>query len=170
MKMYQITLHSVVDVITNSSTTIYTYSEGSVKPAKELINEFFKMVGVNKTVDDVFYIGAIEDAGRMSEIISEKIADKSISEEYINHPEMVAYSKLEGWPEREKFISEIFKDYVMDKREYPKWLSDNIWLGWSEMEPESMIHIIPKDEKYKELAEKLVKFLYSTQNEAVSDT
>ena len=33
-------VHSYVDVITNSSTTIYSYYDGCIEPAKEMINAF----------------------------------------------------------------------------------------------------------------------------------
>ena len=51
----KINIHSVVDVITNSSTTIYTYSEASsVDRAKELMQELMKVFGVTGDVDDYF--------------------------------------------------------------------------------------------------------------------
>lgn len=55
METIKIKLHSVVDVITNSSTVIYTYQNGSIEPAKELINEMIKLAGIEgKTADDLF--------------------------------------------------------------------------------------------------------------------
>ena len=51
----KINLHSVIDLITNSSTEIYTYSEGSVAACKEMINEFLKVMNIyDKTCDDLF--------------------------------------------------------------------------------------------------------------------
>jgi hypothetical protein len=53
----RINIHSVVDVITNSSTTIYTYSdEGSVTSAKEVLAKLMKVLGVEGSVDDYFEI------------------------------------------------------------------------------------------------------------------
>ena len=46
--------HSVIDLITNSSTEMFIDFSGSIEPLKELINEFFKASGVDKTCDDVF--------------------------------------------------------------------------------------------------------------------
>jgi len=52
--MIKIKLHSLIDLITNSSTEIYTYSSASIEACKNMVDEFFKMTGVNKTCDDVF--------------------------------------------------------------------------------------------------------------------
>jgi hypothetical protein len=60
--MIKIFFHSVVDLITNSSTTIFTYSEGALGSVKDLINEMLKVFGVtDKTADDLFYLGVFSD-------------------------------------------------------------------------------------------------------------
>ena len=52
-----IPVHSVIDVITNSSTEIFTDFSNSVEPCKELINEMLKTFGVEDlTSDDIFDI------------------------------------------------------------------------------------------------------------------
>ena len=53
---FRVNTHSVIDLITNSSTEMFMNMESSVEPLKELINEFFRVSGVNKTCDDVFKI------------------------------------------------------------------------------------------------------------------
>jgi hypothetical protein len=55
--MIKIKIHSVVDVITNSSTVIYTYQDGSEKPVRELIEEIFKLSNITENIDDVFEFG-----------------------------------------------------------------------------------------------------------------
>jgi hypothetical protein len=57
MNLIKIKFHSVVDVITNSSTVIYTYQD-SVIQAKELVQELLELTG--KTYlkpDNIFYYG-----------------------------------------------------------------------------------------------------------------
>lgn len=50
-------LHSVVDVITNSSSVTFVFSDNdSVVKTKEFISEIFKAVGINADVDDYFDI------------------------------------------------------------------------------------------------------------------
>ena len=52
-----IPIHSVVDVITNSSSVIYTEATAnSVTTMKEIINDILKMAESPKTVDDLFDI------------------------------------------------------------------------------------------------------------------
>ena len=60
MKM-KINLHSIIDLITNSSTEIYTYSENSLSACKEMINEFFRVTGIDKTCDDIFELSIEAD-------------------------------------------------------------------------------------------------------------
>jgi len=50
----KINVHSVIDLITNSSTELFMDFSGSIKPLKELINEIFIIGGIDKTCDDVF--------------------------------------------------------------------------------------------------------------------
>jgi hypothetical protein len=50
----EIALHSIIDLITNSSTEIFTDFAGSLEPCKEMINEMFKSCGIEKTCDEVF--------------------------------------------------------------------------------------------------------------------
>jgi len=55
MRQIFIPMHSVVDVITNSSTVIYVSAHGSsVKLMKEFINTLLKATGSDKTSDDLF--------------------------------------------------------------------------------------------------------------------
>lgn len=54
-------IHSFVDVITNSSTVIYTYQDKCVPAAKELIGEVLKMLNESKTVDDLFSIEIVTE-------------------------------------------------------------------------------------------------------------
>lgn len=55
MKQIRIQLHSFVDVITNSSTVIYCQcNDKAVDSTKEMINEFLKVAGSDKTADDLF--------------------------------------------------------------------------------------------------------------------
>jgi len=54
--MFKLNVHSIVNVITNSSTVIYTY-QNSTKEAKELLQEILNLMGEDKKVDDLFNIG-----------------------------------------------------------------------------------------------------------------
>ena len=53
--VYKLKIHSFVDLITNSSTTIFTNSHKSLNAVKELIDESLKLFGIDKKFDDLFY-------------------------------------------------------------------------------------------------------------------
>jgi len=61
MKTFKLSVHSVIDLITNSSTEIFVDFSNSIKPVKELVNEFLKVQESDKTCDDIFDI-RIENA------------------------------------------------------------------------------------------------------------
>jgi len=50
-------IHSVVDLITNSSTEIFINSEDSIPAFKELMNEIIKSFNLELKLDDMFYYG-----------------------------------------------------------------------------------------------------------------
>ena len=51
----QIKIHSIVDVITNSSTVIYTQAnESTIEGVKEIANTLLKIGNANLTADDLF--------------------------------------------------------------------------------------------------------------------
>ena len=53
-------LHSMVDIITNSSSTTYVFSDGdSIVKMKEFINEVIKITGAEGNVEDYFDIGLV---------------------------------------------------------------------------------------------------------------
>ena len=56
MKTLKFKIHSFIDLITNSSTEIFADYSNSVEPLKEMINEMFKICGIEKTCDDVLVI------------------------------------------------------------------------------------------------------------------
>lgn len=65
--MIKLNFHSCVDVITNSSTVIFTYSDGSDTVAKEMINELLKLMNSDLTADDMFYFGVFCDDEKYTE-------------------------------------------------------------------------------------------------------
>jgi hypothetical protein len=60
MKRSVIPFHSVVDVITNSSTVIYTQaSVAAATVAKDIINELLTIIGSDKKAEDLFDIEVV---------------------------------------------------------------------------------------------------------------
>ena len=62
MQKLIIKVHSIVDVITNSSTVIYTQAdEGTIKSVKELINALLAIGKSELTADDLFEFSLEKD-------------------------------------------------------------------------------------------------------------
>jgi len=65
--MIKIALHSVVSLITNSSTEFYTDFSDSLEPCKDMINEMFRSCGIDKKCDDVFDLSFVTRRGDLLE-------------------------------------------------------------------------------------------------------
>lgn len=85
MKKLKLNVHSFVDIITNSSTEIYTYATNE-ENAYKLINEILKIAGSEKKAEDLFNVSIVpkdwdtiidyaEDDGFEDEIINNEFND-----------------------------------------------------------------------------------------------
>ena len=60
MDKFIIRPHSIVDIITNSSTVIYTgVTDNAVEAVKGIINDVLQSVGSDKTADDLYDIDVV---------------------------------------------------------------------------------------------------------------
>lgn len=118
MNSLTIKAHSIVDVITNSSTVIYTQAkEGSIETVKEIINSLLKLGGSDKTADDLFNI----------EITSEQLIDEqkdrlAYDDDDISMLEKYAGRELE-WndPDRKRLLDELWNKINSGEIEEPSW-------------------------------------------------
>lgn len=136
MMIFKIKLHSVVDLITNSSTVIFTYSEGSLQAVKDLVNEMLKVFERKETFDDIFYAQILPDE----------------------------YSEYNELPEN---YGDLEIQYIKGEIEKQDWMVNAEGCGY--YSGDTSLHLIPKDEKYSQLANKLLQYLYSTDHEATRD-
>lgn len=146
MKPIKIKFHSSVDLITNSSTTIFTYSDGSITALKELINEMLKTFNLSYSFDDLFY------------------ADTFLAEEY-------EYYEDSNFPEDQdnrKYLDELKTKILKGEIEKPEWMVklENTPDKYSYHRRSTTLEIMPKDEKYEALAKQLYQYLYSTNHDA----
>jgi hypothetical protein len=153
--MEQIKLHSITDLITNSSTTIYTFSDDSIEPCKELINEVLSLMGEDKTCDDIFELSIIKDTDQLEDRIDCELED------LLDEEEFKALKIPEDYNKRNKRIHQIVEEIQSGKRETPDWYEEIS----EDIEGDTNLNIVVKDEKYGKLAELVIKFLYSTQAE-----
>jgi NifB/MoaA-like Fe-S oxidoreductase len=76
-----INLHSFVDVITNSSTVIYTgVQENAIEAMKGIINEILRAAESHKTADDLFEISVISRAEIEKELLGREDIEKRSAE------------------------------------------------------------------------------------------
>jgi hypothetical protein len=154
--MLKIKLHSVTDLITNSSTVIFTYSEGTVKPFKEMINEIIKVFGSTLTCDDMFDTVVLCDDYY------------PYSEYFDRHDDGEEYP--DGVDENTDF-KKLFEDVASGKLPKPDWFNrveeDESYGDY--YAPSTSLYLIPKDEKYRKMGNLIESFLYSTSHEATRD-
>lgn len=68
--------HSIVDVITNSSTTVYVmFHTGAIKYTYELINEVLKVAGSAKKAEDLFDVELCPDITYLYDFVVESCTD-----------------------------------------------------------------------------------------------
>ena len=155
----KIKLHSITDLITNSSTVIYTYSEASEQALKDMITSIFKAFNIDKKCDDVFkLVVTMESAYDYNDKIDgleEPIAD------------------LEGLKDDALYqkIEDIIKGVMSGKIEKPQWMSqvEQQEEGYNSYRDNTTLNIIPLKPEYAEMAKLVGKFLYSTDHEATRD-
>ncbi len=148
-EVISVPIHSVTDLITNSSTTIFTYSEGSESVLTEMINELFNTFGIYKKCEDVFDTVVLCD-------------DDCRYSEYLENNEI---------PDVTTDVEQLYQDVKTGKTEKPEWFNDveSQEDDWHNYLPSTDLYLIPKDEKYKKLAKLVLSFLYSTGHEATRD-
>ena len=164
MKVLKVKLHSAVDLITNSSTVIFTHSEGALSQVKELVNEMLKVFGhEDKTFDDLFYaeVFLVEDYSYYEDAAKMKNAT--------DIPTFLTDETVD-YKERGKLFTEYKIKILKGEIEKPKWMLDaESNDGWSGYTPSTVLELLAKDEKYNDLANKLLQYLYSTDHEATRD-
>ena len=140
-------LHSAVDVITNSSTTIYTYEWGCEGPAQDLIDEVLRLQGSDKKWSDVVYMGVFCSV------------DDYI---YRTHDWDVVPNAPESWNERRDWIESQIISVMKGEMDRPEWMTrvEDDDYGGDGYPPKSRLTILVKDEQYADLA-KYIKSLVS---------
>jgi hypothetical protein len=147
--MIRLKIHSIVDIITNSSTVIYTYQNGCVNPAKELINEMLKLSGENALkAEDIFYFGVFCDTEKYMDNIPDDLEDC---------PKITASYGTEKYKEQSKVLDEWFENLQLSimkgEIEQPEWMNEVENGG--EWNPDTYLTLIPKNEKYSEFGNKI---------------
>jgi len=152
-------IHSIVDVITNSSTVIFIYQD-SVKEAKELVQEVLNLAGiVDKTPDDVFYYGVFCDENVYSESVDLPENCPKINRD-------LPYD--ERYKPRREWLNDLKLSIMKREMDRPSWMKDAEDGGdvWS---PGRYLYLYPKDKQFESLANKISKLLGSIHADGGSD-
>jgi len=164
--MFKLKIHSIVDVITNSSTVIYTYQD-SVKEAKELVQEVLTMMGIeDKTPDDIFYYGVFCDDDTYLEN-DDDLPDEAPT---IGWGEGTTKETREAQRKIQKdWFDAIKLSIIKGEVEKPEWMEsaeEGYDDGWN---PDTELHLLVKDERFRGLADKIKSLLNSVSADGGRD-
>ena len=114
----RIKTHSVVDLITNSSTSIFTWYNGSDTACREMVNEFIKAFDIKDvTFDDIFLCDVFCEADEYLEYYEDKVRGKN------------KVPKLS-----DKELKDILNDVIAGKTKKPQWLEELPVLDYEDLE------------------------------------
>lgn len=134
----KIKMHSLIDVITNSSTEIFiTMGSKSVEGMFEIFNEVLKIAGSDKKAEELFDIKIEQDW----DYIVDRFIDNDEFEEGEESKLMEEYKAIAKYEEREKFTVERIIPYL---EESGRWKDFNT--NYYDMEYDSWLNIKAKDQ------------------------
>lgn len=159
--MLIIKLHSVVDLITNSSTVIFTYQD-SVTETKALVSEILKLSGdAESSPDDVFWYGVFcesdEYLERLREI--EDVPERGNNPHEYGTPSYKLFEK-----EEEDWLNDLQLSIMKGEIEQPEWMTE-IEGGYDDMPLPTYLHLVAKEQKYEVLSDKIRELLGSVYSE-----
>jgi len=155
--MFEIKIHSAVDLITNSSTTIYTFHDGCIGPLKELINEMLSVLNHGEKFDDIMIAGVFLDSYRYIDTFEDhnEIGEFTY-EECINIPR--------GTLTPYDYVKAIIEDILHNRVDKPEWMTRVEEYVRDDSYADSNLYIVTKDPIYQPLCDKLLRFLNSSES------
>ena len=142
-------------------TITFIYSSESVEALKNLFTELRGVFGYTliPEFDDMFYYGVFCKQNTYSNFNGWEKAQG----EGIEVPEMLT-SVCPTPSEREYFVNRIIIEIIKGEIEKPEWMKyveEEMSCNCCNAAPSTFLFLIPKDEKYRTLAARLLDFLYS---------
>ena len=142
-------------------TITFIYSSESVEAIKRLFTELRGVFGYTliPEFDDMFYYGVFCKQNTYSNFNGWEKAQG----EGIEVPEMLT-SVCPTPSEREYFVNRIIIEIIKGEIEKPEWMryvEEETVCSCYDAAPSTFLFLIPKDEKYRTLAARLLDFLYS---------
>ena len=141
-------IHSIVDLITNSSTTVFIVAkESTIKAVKELIDQLLELGGCRQRADDLFSFKL--ECDRYQDWLSEETMANT------------DYDESLGWKERNVICKEALAQ-VLASEDKPDWFkTEEEWLTSNEEcdEYHDISLIVTAKEGEAELAAKVARLL-----------
>ena len=133
-------------------------SQPSIETLEKLISDFCSTFGIVETIDDLFYYGVFckpQNYANFKFDITENY-DFDIPYNIMNYQakeeEKIDYVK--------KLINQIMRKEIT-KPEWMKYVEMNASCNEYNQAPSTFLQIIPKENQYEALAQRLIEFLYS---------
>ena len=133
-------------------------SQPSIEALEKLISDFCSTFGIVETIDDLFYYGVFckpQNYANFKFDITENYdfdIPYNIMNYQANEEEKIDYVK--------KLINQIMKKEIT-KPEWMKYVEMNASCNEYDQAPSTFLQIIPKENQYETLAQRLIEFLYS---------
>ena len=132
-------------------------SQPSIEGLEKLMSAFFATFGMVETIDDLFYYGVFCKPQNYANF------EFDIKENYgfdIPYNIMNCQATEEKIDYVKKLINQIMRKEIT-KPEWMKYVEMNTICNKYGQAPSTFLQIIPKESKYKALAQRLIEFLYS---------
>lgn len=153
---YKFKTHSIIDVITNSSTEIFTFQDRSLPVLEEMVNEFIKAISPRSKAKFSDLFNAIvlpdDDGDRIYDILLEYSND-SYGNYEMSMTKEVAKEYTDNFDE---YLSGLISGKYPFEKEYEKILKDYERYGGN------ALYIAAKESKYEKLAKTILSFLNSS--------
>ena len=142
-------------------TITFVYSSESVEALKKLFTELRRVFGYTTVTElnDMFYYGVFCKPSTYSNFNGWEKAQG----EGIEVPEMLT-SVCPTPSEKEDFVKRTINEIIKGEIEKPEWMKyveEESVCSCCNAAPSTFLTLIPKDEKYRTLADRLLDFLYS---------
>lgn len=137
----------------------FIYSSPCKEALKNLVESIVKTFNVpNLSIEDMFWYGVF--------CAPETYANYELWDEVPDNIEVppTITSVCSKEDERIDFVKQTINDIITGNMEKPEWMifvEEEKSCNKYEMAPSTFLRIIPKNNEYKDLAEKLIEFLYS---------
>lgn len=136
------------------------YSSHSVEAAKKLIQEFINLFGIpSVTPDGMFYYGVLCKDLTYANFYGWDDAPCSLEV-----PDAIIDVIASPESQRLDYVHRVMEQVIKGEAEKPEWMKyieENAQCDEYGQMPSTFLYLIPKEEKYKELGERLIEFLYS---------